>query len=126
MRIEDLQDKLHGNGTLAGGYAVVWNGTRASASGTKYLDADDYTPRGAEAVAVELRDRPLTLVLLDWLESHGPKTVRELTNEMQVDFSRVNSAVASLHTRKAIAIVERRTLHVEKFGPRSVAVWGLA
>ena len=47
MRIEDLQDKLHGDGTLAGGYAVVWNGTRVSASGTKYLDADDYTPRGA-------------------------------------------------------------------------------
>ena len=46
MRIEDLQDKLHGDGTLAGGSEAEKVGN-FSASGTKYLDADDYTPRGA-------------------------------------------------------------------------------
>lgn len=125
MRIEDLQDKLHGSGTLAGGYAVVWNGTTASASGTRYLDADDYVPRVA-VKAGNVLDRPLTAVLRDWLESYGPATLRELSTGMDVDLFKLNSAMASLRTRGAVEIVGRRTIVVEKFGPRSVAVWGLA
>ncbi len=125
MRIEVLQDKLHGNGTLAGGYAVVWNGTRASASGTKYLDADDFRPPSTPAAPVDMRERPTTALVLDWLKSHGPATIRELADALEVDIVRVNSAVASLRLRKAAKIVGYRTMIVEKFGPRTVAIWGL-
>lgn len=126
MRVEDMQDRLHWNGTLRGGYVVVWDGTRSSASGTKYLDAEDHQPTPKAHVPTPVhRTGTLTEIVLDWLESHGPATIREIAEAADIHVFKVNSAIASLRTRGAITIVSERTMTVERFGVRSVAVWGV-
>lgn len=126
MRVEDMQDKLHGNGTLRGGYVVVWDGTRGSASGSKYLDAEEHKLLDPRIVRVLNPDRKLTEIVLDYLESHGPATLREVAEATDIHVFKVNSAMASLRTRKAVSIVEQRTMVVDCFGVRNVAVWGVS
>lgn len=124
MTVEDLQDKLHGDGTLRGGYAVVWDGTKGSASGTKYLDADDQiaaVPTKVDGSGLSLRDRVRAA-----FEDIGPATIREVTNAIDADLYKVNATVSNMRKSGELVLVRHRRIEVPKFGARMVAVYGIA
>lgn len=124
MRVEDLQGQLHGDGTLRGGYVVVWDGTRASASGTKYLDADDQVaaaPSKVDGRGLTLRDR-----VRAQFEDFGRATIREVATEIGADLFRVNATVSNMRKSGELVCVAHRRMDVPKFGIRMVAVYELA
>ena len=104
------------------GYDVVWDGTRASRSGTPYLAAEQFTPEPSAAKPIA---RGLTDGVLDWLESFGPATIRELADALGFTTSQVNSSILCLKKRGAVAVVDQRPVMVRKFGVRLVAVYGV-
>ena len=125
MRLEELQDRIHSTGTLRNGYAVVWNGTRDSASGTKYLDAEDQVrvaPQPPPLIAEV--PQPLTVLVLDWIDTHGPATSQAIAAALNVDPKRVYTTVATLKTRKALRIIDYTS--EERDHVRLVAIYGRA
>lgn len=129
MRIEDLQDKLHGNGTLAGGYAVVWNGTRDSASGTPYLASDETpadpgAPPYVEPVA-KFRSA-LRSAVVDTLSTRGPMTIRALTDHLHGSHESVKQCVYNLVKLGHLAECGTVTVPVRKFSARAVKLYGVA
>lgn len=109
------------------GYQVVWNGTRASASGTPYLSADDAPLMvGPELRTRKPAGRSLTAAMLDWIESFGPSTIGEIANGLEIEMFRVNASICNLKKRGAVVVVEHRRVVVRKFGARLVAVYGVA
>ncbi len=124
MSVEDLQQRLYGNGTLRGDYVVVWDGTRASASGTKYLDADDQVaavPSKVDGRGLTLRDRVRAK-----FEDFGRATIREVATEIGADLFRVNATVSNMRKSGELVCVAHRRMDVPKFGIRMVAVYELA
>lgn len=124
MRLEDLQDELHGDGSLRGGHVVVWNGTKHSASGTRYLDADDQvaaTPTQVDGRGLSLRDRVRAA-----FEDLGRATIREVATEIGADLFRVNATVSNMRKSGELVCIAHRRLDVPKFGIRMVAVYELA
>lgn len=124
MRIEDLQAQLHGDGTLRSGYVVVWNGTRDSASGTPYLDADDQVaavPSKVDGRGLTLRDR-----VRAQFEDFGRATIREVATQIGADLFRVNATVSNMRKSGELVLVRHRRIEVPKFGARMVAVYGIA
>lgn len=124
MSVEDLQHRLYGDGTLRGGYVVVWDGTRASASGTKYLDADDQVaavPSKVDGRGLTLRDR-----VRAQFEDFGRATIREVATEIGADLFRVNATVSNMRKSGELVCVAHRRMDVPKFGIRMVAVYELA
>lgn len=121
MTLEELQDRMEG-GTRGAG-VVLWNGTRESLSGSKYLGSDDLPavalpkaeakPTLREQVAAALRDM-------------GRATVRELADRLDADLYRVNATVSNMRGSGEIVQVAHQRRIVKAFGARMVAVYGLA
>lgn len=105
-------------------YEVIWNGTRASACGSPYLAAEQFTPApGAD------QPKPIahgiSACVLDWLESLGPATVRELADGIGLNTFQINSAILTLKKRGLVVVVDQRRVTVRQFGARLVAVYGV-
>lgn len=124
MRLEDLHGRFYGDGTLRGGYSVVWDGTTRSASGTRYLDADDQVaavPTKVDGSGLSLRDRVRAA-----FEDLGPSTIREVTNALDAEIYKVNATVSNMRKAGELVLVSHRRIHVAPFGARMVAVYRIA
>lgn len=120
MRVEDLQDQLHGDGTLRSGYVVVWNGTRDSASGTPYLDSSE-VPAVADAPwrAVEPMPRfksALRCAVVELLTTHGPMTTRALTEHLHGSHDAVKQCVYNMVKGGYLVDMGRAVATDKKFG----------
>ena len=137
MRVEDLQDQLHGDGTLRSGYVVVWNGTRDSASGTPYLDSSEVpavadaahssdrpTPAGGRRArppwrAVEPMPRfksALRCAVVELLTTHGPMTTRALTEHLHGSHDAVKQCVYNMVKGGYLVDMGRAVATDKKFG----------
>lgn len=102
-------------------YIVLWNGTRACVSGTRYLGAIEEPsrdPRQPRPAGKAMTDR-----VTDALEASGPKTVRELAQYLGAEFGLVNGALHNRITAGLVRAVGHREVGVRHFGPRLVAVY---
>lgn len=107
-------------------YEVIWNGTRASACGSPYLAADAAPLLPAPELKVRKpAGRALTALMLDWIESFGPSTIREIADGLEVEMFKVNASICNLKKRGAVVVVDQRRVVVRKFGVRLVAVYGV-
>lgn len=129
MRVEELQEQMAGAGTLRHGFAVVWNGTRASASGTPYLATDELpaTPRPtATRQRLAVLRSELKSALMDEIRANGPQTIRALAGRVGGRFEAVKLAIYNL--KKSGHVCERGsvTVPIPKFGGRVVKLYGLS
>lgn len=129
MRVEDLQGIMSGAGTLRHGYQVVWNGTRASASGTPYLASDEIpaTPRPTETrrLLAVLRSK-LKASLMAEMSANGPQTIRSLSERVGGRFGAVKLAVYNLKKSGHVCECGSVTVQGRNFGGRAVKLYGLS
>lgn len=103
------------------GYQVVWNGTRASASGTPYL-ATDEVPSAPPAPRPVVR---VTARIAAHLAAQGPSTVREIAEALGESLFRINSSICNMRKLGKVVSMGHRRVVVRQFGVRLVAVYGV-
>lgn len=120
MTLEGLQDQLHGDATLRHGYAIHWNGTRDSVSGTPYL-ASSEVPAVPNDAPPPFEPRPkfksaLRCAVVGSLTARGPMTIRALADHLRGSHQRVKQCVYNMVKGGYLEEHGRAPESAQKFG----------